>query len=331
MFPLDALAGTGDSPAMNRSARAENHRKQPPGGWLLAGGLRRLRAMAGLGVVLVACVASAVHGQGQLLKNAIGPASAGQPAAEEPQQTRERLEGWLREARESLARIDASGYAASLPSGVTASELDEWRRDLEQIIPTITRALKGLNSAAEARKVLENARAADEAWQGFKEEPPFSLLKVDELLNERDAIKAKLTSQKAALANFEHLQASTLSGAKAIEDALNSQLVTLQNAKGDAAAPAKWRVDAARAKSRLQALRAGALENAIAASKELLAAAERELALVDRKIATARTQTRFNEEDLAKVRSTIDGRKKALQKEIAEVSKRLNSAISARS
>ena len=78
------------------------------------------------------------------------------------------------------------------------------------MILTATRSLKNLTAVADARKALESSRAEDAAWTGFKEQPPYSILMIDELLNERDAIKANLTSSESSLANYERLLASLM-------------------------------------------------------------------------------------------------------------------------
>jgi small-conductance mechanosensitive channel len=259
------------------------------------------------------------------LKNVLDAANGGKGApagkSESPEETRARLEQWLREAREGLARIEAASQAGTLPEGIKPADVAARRSDLEQMVPTATRLLRNLNAGADARKVLESSRAADEAWTGFKEEPPFSLLLVDELQNERDAIQAKLTSYKAALSNLDRLMTSTLAEAKSAEDALNRQLAALQAAPDNPAA--KWRVDAARTKSRLLSMRAATLQTGIESNKELSAAAESDLALVERKIGIASANTRFDDEDFAKLESLSEERKKAIKSEIEAVTKRL--------
>jgi small-conductance mechanosensitive channel len=262
------------------------------------------------------------------LKSVLDAANGGKGApagkSESPEETRARLEQWLREAREGLARIEAATQATALPEGIKPVDVSARRSDLEQMVPTATRLLRNLNSAADARKILESSRAANEAWTGFKEEPPYSLLLVDELQNERDAIQAKLTSYKAALSNLDRLMTSTLAEAKSAEDVLNRQLAALQAAPDNPAA--KWRVDAARGKSRLLSMRAAALQTGIESNKELSAAAESDLALVERKIGIASANTRFNDEDFAKLESLSGERKKAIKGELDAVTKRLAAA-----
>jgi potassium efflux system protein len=257
-----------------------------------------------------------------------GPSPKEQAAPEKTEDVRKRLELWQHEARETLGRFENS--EPSLPAGVTQAEFDDRRRELEQIVLVTTSSLKNLNASAEARKVAEAARAEETAWTGFKESPPYSILLLDELLNERDAAKTKLVSHESSLANFEGLLANTMAETKAAEEAVSSQIMAVQNADAEKADAAKWRLEAARSRSRLMAARAGYLQASCASLQDRIAAAKADLALVERKIATAAPNTRFTEEDLAKIAKIASERKKALEKELSSISKRLKTAFSTR-
>ena len=85
-------------------------------------------------------------------------AGAQKPAAEKPEEVRARFDQWLKESREDLARIDAEGASNALPPSISQAEVDDRRQDLEQIILTIPRLLKNLDSNAEAKKALEASK-----------------------------------------------------------------------------------------------------------------------------------------------------------------------------
>ena len=187
--------------------------------------------------VLLSALAAFLPAHAQLpslKKLADGPKPAEQTAPETAEDVRKRLELWQQKAREELDRFDNSGAKVALPDGVTAAALDDRRRDLEQMTIITTSSLKNLTMAAEARKAAEAARAADAAWTGFKETPPYSILMLDELLNERDAVKSRLSSHEASLVNFERLLGNIVAETKAAEDAVSKQVVTVQNADADA-------------------------------------------------------------------------------------------------
>jgi small-conductance mechanosensitive channel len=259
------------------------------------------------------------------------PAEAAAPeAVEKPEDARKRIEQWQKEARDALARMDASNGSAAAPPGITPAEIEERRRDLEQMVLVTTNALRDIEAADQARKALEKARAEDAAWTGFRETAPFSILLLDDLHNGRGAILARLRTHESALTTIENLRTSTIGELKAAEDAASIAMAAMQNAPAGQADPAKWRFEAARGKVRLLAARAGYLQSALETLKQRIATAKAELSLVDRKIGIVGPEAVFSDEDLAKVETVTKERNKAFTKEIAAISKRLQSAVSAR-
>lgn len=245
---------------------------------------------------------------------------------EKPLDLKARSEQWLQDARETLTRIEA----ATTPADISAGEAENRRHDLEQTIILLNRALKSSNNTADSTKKLETSRAEDAGWTGFKEKPPYSMLMVDELLNERDATKANLTSLEAALANFGNLMNDALGESKAIESAVSNAILAVKNADPKTAETAKWRLDAAREKSRLQAIRSNQLQENCDSLKNRLEATRIDLSLIERKVATASQQCELSAADIEKVNKIANERKTALRKEIEGLSKRLKTAGTAR-
>lgn len=271
------------------------------------------------------------HAQLSSLKQAVeGQKTKEQAVPSKSDDVRKRLDEWHQKSREDLDRLENAGTKAALPEGITQSELDDRRRDLEQMAIITTGSLKNLEMIPEARKAAEAARAADAEWTGFKDAPPYSILMLDELLNERDAVKSKLASHEASLANFERLLVNVLSEAKAAEDTVSKKIVAVQSADATTEAAAKWRLESARIKSRLMAARASYLQASGETYKERIAASKTELSLVERKIVAVKPGTCFAEEDLAKIDKLAKERKSSIEKELAAVSKRLKSAFALR-
>ena len=265
------------------------------------------------------------------LKKMAEPLTPSPPAAAgKPDESRTRLEQWLRDARDTRVRLEAPNAAATLPEGITTEELDDCRRDLEQMVLTIARALKNFNSIADARKDLETARAAAAAWKGFNEKPPYSLLMVDDLLNERDAVQANLDSCESSRSNYQRLIATTVEDTKAAGDAVSGAIVALQNATAATQDAAKWRLEAARARSRLLAVRAGFIRTSCDSLDDRSEAAKIQLTLLDRQVKTAKAHARFNDDDLTKISRVSAERKQAIRKELEDVAKRLKAAMTAR-
>jgi potassium efflux system protein len=276
-------------------------------------------------------LAHPAHGQVKTITDALTVEKADKAAGpEKPEDTRKRLEQWLQEARDTLARLDAPGTTTGIPLGITPAEIDERRRELEQIILTIIRSIKNINAVPDARKALENSRTNDATWTGFTEAPPYSILMIDELLNERDAISVNLTSSKSSLANYERLISSLINETKSAEESVNQKIVAMQEADDATRDAAKWRLEAARAKSRLLAARAGLMQNGSDSLKDRISAGASDLALIERKIKTARASARFDDEDLAKIEKISNERKKNAQKELEALPKRLKAALATR-
>lgn len=258
-----------------------------------------------------------------------GPAPAQATSPEKPEDTRKRIEQWHKEAREILAKLDSTADTAILPSGISHAQFNEYRRDLEQLLLTTSTSLKEFSAVEQATKALERASAEEAAWTGFKEKPPFSILLLDDLLNERSAVLVKRRTTESSLANIQSLLATAISELKNAESRANLATAAVQNGGDDKLEVAKWELDAARVKVRVLAARAGYLQSAIEVQKQRVAAVHRELALVDRKIATVRTAVVFSDEDLKKIEENTNGRIKDLAKEIAAASKRLQTAMTA--
>ena len=281
--------------------------------------------------LLITCALVVAGGARAQLPTLKKPAEAAAPeAVEKPEDARKRIEQWQKEARDALARMDASNGSAAAPPGITPAEIEERRRDLEQMVLVTTNALRDIEAADQARKALEKARAEDAAWTGFRETAPFSILLLDDLHNGRGAILARLRTHESALTTIENLRTSTIGELKAAEDAASIAMAAMQNAPAGQADPAKWRFEAARGKVRLLAARAGYLQSALETLKQRIATAKTELSLVDRKIGIVGPEAVFSDEDLAKVETVTKERNKTFTKEIAAISKRLQSAVSAR-
>ncbi len=283
-----------------------------------------------IGLLIICGLVAGIDARAQLpmLKK---PAEAAAPeVAEKPEDARKRLEQSQKEARDALARLDASNGGVAEPLGITPAEIEDRRRDLEQLVLVTTNSLKSIETTDQARKALEKARAEDAAWTGFREIAPFSILLLDDLQNERDAILARLRTHESALTNIETLRAATISELKTAEEASNAAIAAMQNVDAGQADAAKWRLEAARGKVRTLAARAGYFQSAQEILKLRISAAKIEISLVDRKIGIVSPEAVFSEQDLAKVEAVTKERNKGYAKEIAVVSKRMQSAVATR-
>ena len=79
------------------------------------------------------------------------------------------------------------------------------------------------------------------------------------------------------------------------------------------------------------ALRAGLIQSLIDSHQDRIAAAKTDLGLVERQVKIAKADVRFSDEDFVKLSKISEERKQAIRKEIDAVSKKLKTALSARS
>ncbi len=248
-------------------------------------------------------------------------------ASEKPEEVRKRIELWQQEARDAIRRFEAGGTAAALPEGVTAAELDDRRRTVEQIVLITGSWLKNFDMVGEARKAADAARLAESGWGGFKGPPPYSILMIDDLLNERDAIRAKLTSNQSSLDNFSRILTATMTELRASEEAENAAKLAVRDAEPPKAEAAKWRLEAASSNTKMLAAKAAFLQTSIESLTVRIAGNRSELTLVERKTRIAAPNAKLSEEDIAKIEKIATERKTALAGEVAAVSKRMKSAL----
>lgn len=250
-------------------------------------------------------------------------AKPSEPETEE--QTLARFELWRQEARTTLARLEKS----PLPSLITEGQSDLRWRNLEQMTLLLSRAAKNLATAKEAREAVDDSKATAQAWAGFTESPPYSLLVVDELLNEQYLTKTSLKSAQASLANFERLFQTTLGEVKLAETQVNDSINAVKAAEQELDS-AKWQLDAALEALRLLSVRATVVEGNITIQRDRIAALNTDLTLLNQKLTKAKANSTLSDRDLAQVSRLSEERKIGFEKDIAAISKRLKVAIANR-
>ena len=292
--------------------------------FLKSGAFRRILVVGILGTTVFP---HAAHCQISALKKAVEATEpAKSPAPEKPEAIRAKIDQWHLEAKDALAKLDSPSANTVLPEGVSAAELDDRRRGLDVMVLISAQWIKNIDAAAGVRKDSEDARAEYASWTGFKEPPPYSILMVDELLNERDVVRAKLTAYESSLSNYERLIAGVLEETKVAEESVRALIVEVQTSGEGKTEAAKWRLEAARAKSRLLAARSGMLQRDCESLKDRIAAAKSGVMLLDKKVKVASANSRFDDEDMATLRKISEERKQALRKESDVIAKRLKAA-----
>ncbi len=270
---------------------------------------------------LLGLLAFAAPLTGQIPKLSLNPAPAdGKTTAETQDEKKARMDQWLKETRAAFARVNEPEAEAQLPDGVDVAELAEHRRNLEQTILGINRYAKVSDAMPDARKGLEAARDADSAWTGFSEKPPYSILLLDQLVNQQDALREKSASYVSSLALFDRTLAEIQQEGRAAEGPSRIAAAEAENETGDNGAM-KWRVAVERARSRLLSVRATYLQANVALLQDQADTAKIQLSLLDRQIAVVRKKVEFSDKDLAKVTQAAADRQAALRKEISGIIK----------
>ncbi len=251
------------------------------------------------------------------------------PAAETTEATEARLQLWVKEAKAAFARVNEADAESKLPAGVDPNELLDCRRDLEQIIIGANQHQKVLESGPGVRKALEAARAANLAWKGFPESPPYSMLMVDDLVNQREAIKEKDAIYRSSRDLFSRTLTGVLEELRSADERTRELVSNVaEESAGDSAA--KWRLEAHKVKSRLLALRATFLQSNIALQQDQSDTASAQLDLLNRQISVARKRAALSDADMEKVKRSAADRQAAVRKEVEAIRKRLREAIALR-
>ncbi|MCB1133689.1 MAG: hypothetical protein KDN05_21400, partial [Verrucomicrobiae bacterium] len=257
------------------------------------------------------------------LKKVLDSGSAKSAPAETPEKAIERLKNWQQEARETLAAIDNPGAVAALPAGVREEELEDYRRDLELLVLTTNQAIDD----REKSKTGTPPEVPDPAaWSGFDDPPPYSILLLDEVLNERDAARKKLASTETSLSNYQHLLNAAKAEGETAEQAVGQRISELERAQNDGKDAAKWRLQAASARSRLVSCRVAMLEGIIARLRRTAEVTRGEIAVLDKKAEVARDHVRFDEEDIRKVEKITSQRNAKIEKEGEKIASRIKAA-----
>ena len=233
-----------------------------------------------------------------------GKSGAEQPAQlpTDPAELRALVEAQLTEAQAALAALAKRPKVA----GLTPGEVEGPQQELERLVAVLKRHQSALQELDEATRERQRVEEAARTWQGFPEPPPYSIMLLDGLEDSLFTTAAK----RKALESSERLLREEWPKLLAESDAANAAVRRAESAITAAATPA----EAARARrsldlARLVARTAGQklLMTATARSvtQQRLQAVAAELGLIERQIGLARSQVRFDEEDLAKVLETV--------------------------
>ncbi|MES2921475.1 MAG: mechanosensitive ion channel domain-containing protein [Verrucomicrobiota bacterium] len=263
-----------------------------------------------------------------LLAQESAPAAAPPAVAEAGDAGTEALKKELTDVRNSLARFSEAGAGSRLPEGIDPAQLVERIQDLDQLVRALGRHLSLLEQKRDADRNLTAARATEEAWTGFKEDPPYSMLWADDLAKRLALLSEKRASFQSSIALFERTLDGLdkeATGVIAAKEAAEEQL-----AKAEAPASSKWLAEAAAGKYRTVIARANSLRANIALLQVQLSIVGSERNLLEDELQVVRRNVNFSGEDLQKLEKSAAERQAAIRKEIDGTSRKLRDAQAVR-
>lgn len=267
--------------------------------------LANLRAVALLTGLLTLAV-EATSARAQSVTNAPAPA-----------ELMAQLQTRLSEAQAELGGVlAAQGGGTNLPPGATASEATEYRIILQSRVRAYEEHLAGLADWDAARQRRRDLDQAITSWAGFAGPPPYSIALVDELW---DSVQSLTAGVKADETTRDILQ-SFAGEAQADLNESDGELRRfneLSEASRDRVESVRlaWQQTLARARNRLAAAKAAAIETRQHRLDLELAGHRQHLAFVQRQLAVAAQQVRFSQTDLDQVVADLDDRRRLLDEE----------------
>lgn len=298
---------------------------------------RRLRG----GCVLLATAWMLLAGSGhaQVLKLPLPPATANSPAdakaaaakpAENGEEIGQKLRKSLAEVRAQLATLEAPGPGV-IPEGVASEEVAARRADLVRTAYSLERHLKSIETAKSAAETTKEAQRREKDWKGFEQKPPFSFLFYDELRNQRDSARAKLSAHQSSVALVERQIAVQQDEYRKVEEASRRVADDAARASGTATeAAALWRLESAQIRLRAIGATMASYKVATSTTQSRAAAAAADLALFERQLAAIGTDISFTDKDLAAAAENSRTKTAAVEKEIAALTKRQTTVLAER-
>ena len=251
------------------------------------------------------------------------------PASAQNGEIDERIAEWRRDAQIMLTAASDPAAADLLPEGIRTNELAMRRRDLEQTLLAIGRHEKAIAATAEHERARDEAEVKLTAWTRFDHDPPFSILELDLLENERDSVIEERAAIESSISIMDRAMDNLLT-----EEAASAENLRRRNNEANRGGDdASWRAESARINSRQVQTRKMALTSNLANLANLrtqLATADAELALVQRQIGMMVRDVVFTDEDFEAITKAGEQRKNNLREELAALRARYNTAAARR-
>lgn len=236
----------------------------------------------------------------------------------------------LAEARTSLRALEMLGDAAptNAPDGVLVQDVVSRRVLLHRLVRLMEQQLSNLSELESARYRRAGLTRQAEAWTGFSEPRPYSILLTDRLREGIQAERLKIKSGEAAAATIEQLIVENRRALNRAEERIRQLHERLeQGGEPVAAAGLTWQRELERLRSRVAAAGVGVLESERQLREESLAESRIRLGWLERQLIIAQADATFTQADLENVTDRIQSETHQLEDELEEAESRAASAF----
>lgn len=226
----------------------------------------------------------------------------------------------LTEAQAELSAISAVANASTnLPPGATAFEVSDRQLIAEALVRAYQEHLEQLASWDDARRRQSEMELQANAWKGFAQPPPYSILLVDSL---RDSIQALTASIKAGETSLEVLRALSEDAGSALKKSDEHSRLVAEQLESDKdisrVTRLTWLRGIEKLRNQMATASAGLNETRRLKIEAELAAQRQQLILVQRQLAIASQRIRFSETDMEQVIAKLEVEQRQIKQEIIE-------------
>jgi potassium efflux system protein len=300
-------------------------------------------ASSALAVLLAACAVIATPAAAQLeslskaLSGAAAPKADPKSAAANSADTRQVREDIAKQLTAAQAQLDAleassAGIARGAPPGTSSAEITERLALARQLVALYQQQLDVLDRTAASRTRRIDEEQDDKTWTGFSTPPPYSALMVDALHDVEDNAESRVASATSRRTLFERFGVDVDRKRKLSETAARLAAEAADGARGTPNfARLEWQRDLATLRARVDGVTQELLQMGVRDAREESAAAEASLDLARRQLAAVGQDIVITPEDLARIKSELDGRRRAADRELDRAVRASTTALEARS
>ncbi len=242
------------------------------------------------------------------------------------------VEKKLAEARASLRAAEMTGdpTATNAPPGVSVQDLVTRRGLLHRLVLLAEQQLSNLSELESASSRRLDLTRQAQAWTGFSEPRPYSVLLTDRLREGIQAERLNIKSSEAASATIEQLIVENRDALSRAEERIRQLQERLeQGSDTSASAGLVWQRELERLRSQVAAASVGVLESERQLRQESLAESRIRLGWLERQLVIAQADAAFTQADLDSVTSRIQSESHQLEDELGDAESRAASALQA--